>query len=205
MIKINNITKYFGANKILDELNYTFYPNCCYVIQGESGIGKTTLLNIIMGYVEADEGIIETSQVSKMDYLFQDELLFSNLTVIENLALKYYANNEKKLWNINYLKEQLKEILCTFRIEDIEEKKIALLSGGERQRVLLAGMIISKADVLLLDEPVTKVDQENREMIIKMIEKYVENRVVIIVSHVELDFQCDVRRLELRRGKLYEV
>lgn len=203
-IKLEKINKGFGEKHVLNDLNYTFCTNACYVLQGESGIGKTTLLNIIGGYLEADSGNVYISDNMKMDYMFQEEMLFSNLTVAENLALKYYADSEKEEWDTQFIEKEYSKVLAQFRIEKLLNQKVNSLSGGEKQRVLLASMIISNAQILLLDEPVTKLDQENREQILKMIEECVKDRIVIIVSHIELGLQCNVKILELEDGKLYE-
>lgn len=199
-----NVGKKFNQNIIFKDLNYTFYSGKCYVVQGESGIGKTTLLNMISGYIKPDYGQIVMNDCLKIDYMFQEELFFSNLTVIENMALKYYANSNEDYWDTDDIKKKFNNVLKQFHIENLVDRKISNLSGGEKQRVQLAGMIISDAQVLLLDEPVTKLDYENRELILHMIETCVPGRIVIIVSHIDLDFQGEVTFLKLENGVLNE-
>lgn len=204
VIKLEHISKNFDEKIILNELDYTFHSNTCYVLQGESGIGKTTLINIIGGYLEADDGTISIPSNMKMDYMFQEEMLFSNLTVAENLAIKYYADVTKEKWDTQFIRKEYGKVLDQFGIDGLLGQKVSSLSGGEKQRVLLASMIISNAQILLLDEPVTKLDQENREQILRMIEKCVQGRIIIIVSHIELDIKNNLKILKLENGKLYE-
>lgn len=203
-IKLEHISKNFDEKCILNDLNYTFCSNNCYVLQGESGIGKTTLINIIGGYLEADNGTISIPNNIKMDYMFQEEMLFSNLTVAENLAIKYYADATKEKWDTEFIRKEYGKVLDQFGIDGLLGQKVSSLSGGEKQRVLLASMIISNAQILLLDEPVTKLDQENREQILRMIDECVHGRILIIVSHIELDIKKNLKILKLENGKLYE-
>ena len=205
IIRLNNITKEFEEKKVLDNINYTFEKNQCYVLSGKSGIGKTTLLNIISGYIEADAGCVKFAEHVKVDYMFQDELLFSNLKVIENLYLKYYANHTCNGWDIDSFKEKIKDVMAQFQIEELMERKAELLSGGERQRIILANMVLSEANVLLMDEPVTKFDEENRKTIISLIEKCMPDRVIIIVSHDDLVFSRPIKKLTLKEGNIYEA
>ena len=204
MIKISDVTVSYDDNIVLHNINYEFHRNQCYVVQGESGAGKTTLLNLIAGYIEPDLGAVTRSADVKADYMFQDLLSFTNATVLENLALKYYAGRTKEPWDLEYVKSKCKDILSRFKIDYLLNRKMASLSGGEKQRVLLAGMLVSDADVLLLDEPLASLDAENRQIMVDLIGLCVPSRVIIIVSHISLGCNYPVRELEVKDGCLYE-
>lgn len=203
-ISLDHLSKSYGDRVILSDLNYTFNSNFCYIIQGKSGIGKTTLLNIISGYLRADSGNVHISKNTKIDYMFQEEMLFSNLSVIENLTIKYYADSHINKWNVEKVKTEYIDILELFKIENLLECKIYELSGGEKQRVILASMIVSKAQILLIDEPITNLDEENRVLIQKIIESCIPNRIIIVVSHIEMNIKNNVKKLILKNGELYE-
>lgn len=203
-ISLDHLSKSYGDRVILNDLNYTFNSSFCYIIQGKSGIGKTTLLNIISGYLRADSGNVHISKNTKIDYMFQDEMLFSNLSVIENLTIKYYADSHINKWNVEKVKTEYIDVLELFKIEDLLECKICELSGGEKQRVILASMIVSKAQILLIDEPITNLDEENRVLIQKIIESCIPNRIIIVVSHIEMNIKNNVKKLILKNGELYE-
>src|SRR5690554_1349874 len=89
IIKLNNITKNYNGKTLLDKIDFEFNGDNIYIIRGESGSGKTTLLNIIAGYINTDDGIVEVDPSIKIGYLFQDEMLFSNLSVKENMFIKF--------------------------------------------------------------------------------------------------------------------
>jgi len=203
-ISLDHLSKSYGDRVILNDLNYTFNSNFCYIIQGKSGIGKTTLLNIISGYLRADSGNVHISKNTKIDYMFQEEMLFSNLSVIENLTIKYYADSHINKWNVEKVKTEYIDVLELFKIENLLECKIYELSGGEKQRVILASMIVSKAQILLIDEPITNLDEENRVLIQKIIESCIPNRIIIVVSHIEMNIKNNVKKLILKNGELYE-
>lgn len=203
-ISLRNISKNYKEKIIFNDLSYDFYFNTCYLLQGDSGIGKSTLLNIIAGYEDVDSGVIIRSNDNMIQYMFQDSMLFSNLTVMENIAIKYYANSEITNWNIEELQKELSVILEKFKIKDLINRKVHKLSGGERQRVALAGMMLTDSSILLLDEPVSNIDPENRKEIINMINEYSSGKVVIIATHDDMPGIKNEVQIKLRNGKIYE-
>lgn len=205
MISICNLTKQYNGKKVLKNVNYEFKENTCYLLKGSSGIGKSTLLNIIGGYLQADSGFVKISENSTIEYMFQEELLFSNLTVLENIAVKYYATHKDDVWNLDQIKETSALLADTFDLTCFLDRKVSSLSGGERQRVVLATMALSGADIYLMDEPVTNLDEENRDIICTLINELSKERTVIIVSHIDLPRLNNVIHLNLIGGELVEV
>lgn len=197
-IVLSGVTKIYDDRTIIDNINYEFESEKTYLLDGESGCGKTTLLNMIAGYVPCDNGIIEVN--SKISYLFQDELLFSNLTVKENLLIRLYALKE----NCLDFDEQIKSVLTKLKIENLLDKKVHILSGGERQRVQLASILLADPDIVLMDEPTVKLDEENKNEIIKLIGEAFKNKTLIIVTHEAEKFNIKYKKLKMRNGKLYD-
>ena len=202
-IVVDSVVKKYNDKMVLDNLTYTFKEGNCYVIEGESGIGKSTLLNILSGYISTDGGNIKKRRI-KIDYMFQEEMLFSNLTVRENLMLKAYGEETNRFYDFQEVKNRCVGILKKFGMDSMLERKVNSLSGGEKQRVVLAGMILTEADVLLLDEPVASLDEDNRIRFLEMIEQYIFGHIIIIVSHIPLFFKHNIVSLEMKGGKLYE-
>lgn len=132
MIKLEAITKKRQDRTILNDLTIEFLDRHHYVILGESGSGKTTLLNLIAGYDTADIGTIETNTNSKIEYLFQDSLLFSNITVKENMLIKWTSCNPNTIKED--FEEKSKHALRLFSVEQFYDSKIHSLSGGEKSR-----------------------------------------------------------------------
>lgn len=182
---------------MLNKLNYVFREGI-YLIKGTSGIGKSTLLNIISGYTMASGGKVVLHNINKICYMMQDILLFSNLSIKENLMIMYPDNK-----NMAVLEEKLSDFGLT---KEIINERVSNLSGGQIKKVeLLLYTIFNDFDVLLLDEPISNLDHKS----IRQVEKYIEsllnnNRIVIIVSHLSLTFDIPYTILEIEEGKLKE-
>ena len=179
-IILENITKKFSDKTLFNNLNIEFENGKVYLLKGESGIGKTTLLNIIVDYTKPDSGRVINEQNLKISYLFQDELLFSNLTVKENLYIKYCAVDELDgdAWEV-----EVEKALERIGLSDLIDRKVAMLSGGERQRVQIASIMLDNPDVILVDEPTSSLDQANKNKIMTEILEIFRGKTLIIISH----------------------
>lgn len=195
-MELINISKKFNDKQILNNINFKFDKNF-YLITGESGIGKTTLLNIIGGYLNADTGSIKYDSKLNIEYLFQEELLFSNLTVKENMLIKYLATEKN---NLNNFEAICTNILLKLKVENLWDEKINKLSGGEKQRIQLANILIRDPDIILMDEPISKLDKENRSDVINLIMDIFKNKIVIIISHNEII--SEFKNLKIMKGNL---
>lgn len=184
MIILENINKHIENKKIFTNLNFQFNDFTNYLIKGDSGVGKTTLLNIIAGYTNIDSGNIHFSKnQNKVAYLFQDILLYSNLSVKQNLFIKFLSINNNS--NLEDFTKCYKEILHFFKIENLLDNKICTLSGGEKRRVELAQIFIDNPSILLLDEPTSSLDKKNKINIINIIDTLFPNIIKVVVSHDE--------------------
>ena len=198
MIKLNHIRKVRQNRIILDDIDFSFKDKQHYVIFGESGSGKTTLLNIIAEYEKADSGTLEIEKERNLEYLFQDNLLFSNITVKENMLIKWESVNQ----NIDEFEKEYTFDLKLFSMEKFANEKVYTLSGGEKKRVELAQVFLMKPDIVLFDEPTSSLDSDNKRFIIEAIEKNFRNSIVILVSHDEKEYFRNFTLLELKRGRL---
>ncbi|MBG9792199.1 ArsR family transcriptional regulator [Paenibacillus dendritiformis] len=199
-LRLINISKQFGKKLLLDGIDFEFHAGRIYIIRGESGSGKTTLLNIIAGYIEADTGRLEMPPNAKIEYLFQDEMLFSNLTTKENMYIKYSALNRD---DAGFL-PLAEGTLARFNILDLADRKISMLSGGEKQRVQLASILISDPDIILMDEPTSKLDLPNKKTIYEAIMSVFHQKLVIIVSHENNRLIDASINLTLEHGRLHD-
>ena len=189
----------YNGRVILDHLSYNFCDGI-YVLQGKSGIGKTSMLNLIMKYIGCQQGSIHMSEYKKIGYVFQEDLLFHNLKVRENLWIKYKANShhEKKF------DELIEQIAKRIPIESLLNQYVKYLSGGEKQWIQIAIASMESPDIILLDEPFAKLDDENKEVVMNFIRTEWAEKLVIIVCHGIMKRYDEVTYLELRQGKLYE-
>ena len=165
-----------------------------YAIQGPSGIGKTTILNIIAGlksinysYIKVGKRVLTDSQhhlnvkvqQRRIGYLFQDYQLFPNMNVYNNIAFMTKPS------------EHINELIHTLKIEHLLEKYPVTLSGGEAQRVALARALSTKPDLILLDEPFSSLDDKTKKEGIKLILKIFEawQIPIIFVTHSNYEAQ----------------
>lgn len=196
-IDIKDLSISFGNKKILDSLSYRFTDGIT-VLHGDSGAGKTTLLHAIAGVYKNYSGKIKLSKGSKLEYCLQEDLFFSNLTVQENMHLKYYACKS------TYENERAKvnEALSLFGIESLLTCKAKTLSGGERQRLKMAMLALMSPDIILLDEPTAELDSDNVKNMLEVIENVWQDKLLLIVSHDKLSFSSPFNEIHLQGGKL---
>ena len=167
-MRINNITKKYGDKVIFENFAYLFKDNKINVIMGESGCGKTTLLNIIQGNTEYT-GEVEIKTISMV---YDNDRLIPNLTVAENL----------RLINSNV---DIDEILSSVGMIDAKDLYPINLSAGMSRRIAILRALIFDADILVMDEPFINLDYHNKYKMMDLIkEKYKDKfKSIIMVTH----------------------
>lgn len=188
-IKVNGVLNQTEININIEDQ----HPKI-YAIQGPSGIGKTTILNIIAGlkainysYIKVGKRVLTDSrhnlnvkvQQRRIGYLFQDYQLFPNMNVYNNITFMTKPS------------EHINELIHTLKIEHLLEKYPVTLSGGEAQRVALARALSTKPDLILLDEPFSSLDDKTKKEGIKLILKIFEawQIPIIFVTHSNYEAQ----------------
>ena len=184
-IEIQNLSKSFGKNQVLQGVNLTIEKNKSTIILGKSGCGKSVLLKLIYQLLLIDDGHIlynnkKNVDIDRFGMLFQYGALFDSLTVGENIAFVDYINN--KLNFRNKVANSLKEVGLS---PDIYKKYPAEISGGMKKRVALARAIYKKPDVIFLDEPTTGLDPVNSDMINELILRIIQKKkmTAITITH----------------------
>jgi len=170
-IKLENITKRFNGEVILENLNLTIPGGKIFALLGPSGSGKTTILRLIAGFEEVDEGkiILGDKDITHVpinerhiNTVFQSYALFPHLNVYDNIA---FSQRIRKVPE-DVIQQKVAKIVKTVHLEKHLYKSIQQLSGGQQQRVALARAIINEPEVLLLDEPLAALDLKSRERIL---------------------------------------
>ncbi len=215
MIEIQGVSKAYGQNAVLQSIDLTIPAGQTTVFIGQSGCGKSTILRLIIGLIQADSGSIyfEGTRVTpevvislrrKMGYVIQEGGLFPHLTAYDNVALmaRYLG------WSDERIKERLNDLaeLTHFPSEGLERFPVQL-SGGQQQRVSLMRALMLDPDVLLLDEPLGALDPMIRADLQVDLKRIFQalGKTVVLVTHdiAEAGFFGDVITL-LRDGRVLQ-
>lgn len=169
---VEHVYKSYGQTPVLCDFSYCFKAGGITCIMGESGAGKTTLLRLLMGLEKADSGII--TGLDKISAVFQEDRLIEHLNAVENIALALRGENVKK-----YAREQLLQLLP----DEVLLKPVREYSGGMKRRVALVRAMAADSEIVLLDEPFTGLDGDNRQKAADYILTEQRGRTVIAVTH----------------------
>ncbi|MCY7065839.1 ABC transporter ATP-binding protein [Streptococcus oralis] len=194
MIELQHIWKQFGSRIIFSDLNLNFQSGMVYALIGDSGCGKTTLLNMLAKLETFDKGEIvykgksltslknEEFYRNELGYLFQNFGLLESQTIQENLELGLIGKKQNKKQEKERL---LLQALQAVRLDYLSlNQKIYELSGGEAQRVALAKIILKDPPLILADEPTASLDPKNSKEIMEiLLELRNANRTIIIATH----------------------
>jgi ABC-type sugar transport system ATPase subunit len=192
-LSVENVShEYFQGNRVIDDFSISVKDGEIIALVGPSGCGKTTLLHCITGLVAPTSGRVQVDGVDVshkkthergIGIMMQDQPLYEHLSVEQNIAFPLRARGQKKP-DVSQLLEQLE-------LADIAKQKVSSCSGGERRRIAFGRSIVTKPNVLLLDEPFTSLNEELRNM---MRESIVQANVsTLLVTHdsEEASALCD--------------
>ena len=171
-IIIKNLCKSFGNNLVLKNVNLKIKEGSITCIMGQSGQGKTTILNILMGFEKADSGEILNLPKNK-SAVFQENRLCENFSVFSNI----------RLVNDDVTEDTILSHLCAVGLKNQAYQKVSTLSGGMKRRVALVRAILAKKDILFLDEALKGLDEDTKEATIQYILKNCKDTTVLMVTH----------------------
>ncbi|MBQ5992448.1 MAG: ABC transporter ATP-binding protein [Clostridia bacterium] len=167
MIEIKNLSLSFGKKPIFRDFSAELPDEGLVLLSGESGIGKTTLLRILCGLQKPDRGTVCGLESRKISVVFQEPRLLEHMTALENVSIVSDAETAERL---------LRELNMTGE----RSQKAGALSGGQKQRVSLARAFAFSNDVVLLDEPFTGLDEQNKLRAADLIRTA---RLAVVVTH----------------------
>ena len=180
----------YENEEVLKDINLNFQSGVLNIVSGESGVGKTSLLNLIAGLERPSSGSIVLDNITQADsnhfiepekrnigFVFQDFALFPHMSIESNIT--FAGESDNKFFN---------RLVRSMSLADHLKKYPHEISGGQQQRVSIARALFSKPKILLVDEPISNQDKENKNEIIKIISEFIKNQniICIIVSHDEI-------------------
>ncbi|HTT08018.1 MAG TPA: ABC transporter ATP-binding protein [Gammaproteobacteria bacterium] len=218
-IRANELVKWFGVGSTrtyaVKKVSFEAYFGEMLYVVGPSGSGKTTLLSMISGILRPNSGSVTLKdrdiwqlsddqlaefRLNTIGFVFQDYHLFPRLTTVENVAIPLIL--KRRDWN-----ESMSEAAHYLEIVGLKDKAgmpPIKLSGGEQQRVAIARAIVSKPDILILDEPTAQLDGDTGRSIVSFVRSNIldENRCIVIITHDARILEFSDRIMELEDGSI---
>ena len=171
---LHEVCKSFGKNRVLDRLNWRFPVGQISCVQGPSGCGKTTLLRLIAGLEAPDSGEIRGADGKKISAVFQENRLLENLTAEKNILLTARPG---------FTRTDARNLLDELGLSDTAQRRTCELSGGMQRRVAVARALAADYELLLLDEPLTGLDDDARLRVLRRIQADLNGRTAIWITH----------------------
>lgn len=214
-IVFSNLSFSYSSRKLFSDFSFTIFRSEKVLLTGKSGGGKSSLVKILMRYLEVPYGMVKIGKIDinhihldllreKISYTTGNELLFSN-TLLYNITL-----------NQNYDLERVLEI-CSLLLLDSFIQKLPLgihsmveengfnFSSGERQKILLARTLLKNSDIYIFDEAFHQIDIEQERIILTNIFSYLKDKTVIVISHRLQHLDLYDKKYRLTEGKIYEL
>lgn len=173
-IRLNSISKRYNSNLVLNKINLTFKEGQINCIMGPSGIGKTTLLYILMGLEKADSGEIQGLDEKRIAAVFQENRLIEHWDAIANVKL---------VCDKNISNDQIAQEFAKVDLTEYEDKPVHKLSGGMRRRVAIVRALLSTSNLVIMDEPFKGLDSRLKQKVIAYVKEKTRGKTVICVTH----------------------
>jgi ABC-2 type transport system ATP-binding protein len=206
-IETRNISKLFGKQRALDNINLSVDKGELVGFLGPNGAGKSTLMKIITGFLTADAGevFVNGKKISIKDLEYKRDIgyLPEHNPLYPDLYIKEYLELSAGFYGLRDIKKRVDEMIALTGLGIEQHKKIRALSKGFRQRVGLAQALIHDPSILILDEPTTGLDPNQLEEIRNLIREISREKTVILSSHImqEVEAVCN-RVIIINKGKL---
>ncbi len=171
-VEFIDVYKAFEEKQVLSGLTFSVKEGATLCIMGPSGCGKTTIVNLILGLVKPDGGIINVC--GKASVVFQENRLFEEFTALSNVC----AVVKKKSCMQNCIR-----LLTAMGLSEELKTPVKKLSGGMKRRVALARALAAEADFYILDEPFKGLDDDTRDDVIAFVKKELAGKTVIVITH----------------------
>ncbi|QNK50820.1 sulfate/molybdate ABC transporter ATP-binding protein [Brevibacterium sp. PAMC23299] len=216
-IIIENVTKYYGSYQALQNIDLEIKSGELVALLGPSGSGKTSLLRIIAGLEQAENGKILFNEENythmhvkdrNVGFVFQHYALFRNMTIFDNIAYGLKVRPRKTRPSKEVIEQKVTELLQLVKLEGYKDRYPSQLSGGQRQRVALARALAVEPNILLLDEPFGALDAKVRKELRRWLRRLHDefNVTSVFVTH-DQEEAMDVadRVVIMNEGKIEQI
>ena len=213
LIQFKNIVKYFDGQLILKGINLDIYENEFVTLLGPSGCGKTTLLRILGGFLEPDEGtvVFDGENITELpphkrdlNTVFQKYALFPHLNVYDNVAFGLKLKGEPA----DIIEQKVTRMLKLVGLADFGKRGVHEMSGGQQQRVAIARALVNEPKVLLLDEPLGALDAKLRKEMqkeLKKIQKEVGITFIFVTHDQEEALTMSDKIVVMKEGEIQQI
>ena len=213
IIELKNINKSFNSESILRDFNFTLRENKFITILGPSGPGKTTIIKLIAGFESPDDGEIILNNIKvnnlpankrEVNTVFQNYSLFPHMSVYENIAFGLRMKKKSQ----SYIDKAVSDALKLIKLEKFANRKPGQLSGGQQQRVAIARAIINKPLILLLDEPLSALDEKLRKEMqieLKAMQKELGITFILVTHDQEEALSISDTIIVINNGKIEQI
>lgn len=213
-IKYKNLNYKYSSKQIFNKINLEIKAGEKIFFYGPTGSGKSTLMKLLMRYIEVPFGKLSINDIdinhyhldvlrNRITYVSQNEYLFTD-TILENITLGRVVNEEKlkAICKITKVEEFVSKLDSKFNT--LVEENGFNFSGGERQRIILARSLLKNSDIYIFDESLSQVDSKKELEILKDIFKILKGKTIIFISHSKKNKYIFDRKIYLKNGRCYE-
>ncbi len=184
MIKLDNVTKRFGEQTVLENFSLDIENGERVAVMGRSGAGKTTIINLILGLIKPNSGRVDIKSDS-FGVVFQENRLMDALSARANVRVAVQRDIPKA---------ELDEVFDRLKLTDeITSKPVKELSGGEKRRVAIARALLTDSDIFIFDEPLKGIDTVTLESVLELIKEKTAGKTFLLITHSEdeANILCD--------------
>ena len=199
-LSATGLTLFRGERCLFSDLGFALNPGELLLLEGQNGCGKTSLMRAIAGLLEFETGEVywDGQPVREYRQAFHSEMIWMahrtglklDLTLVENL------NFESRLRASS--EADFESVLERLEIQRLKRLPVRSLSAGQQRRVALARMLLSKAQLWFMDEPVTNLDRDGRKLVVQLVNEHLERGgLCVMAAHQDIEIQGTMRRVQL--------
>lgn len=202
VVKLTALSKRYGYQWIIKDVDYIFNQNMMYGLSGRNGSGKSTVIKLLSGFLSPSSGDVfyckQDTVIPPSKFFYHFAWVAPYTDVIQEFTLQemFLFQSKFKDWqyNLNY-----KEFLDLLEWKDTGDKRISYFSSGMKQKLQLALAILAKTDVLLLDEPTSYLDDHAKKWFASLLLKHAEDRIIVISSNDKFDLDLTSEVVDITR------